>query len=169
MVAITSLDVAFITAMAAVAAAIAAPASAWLVARTNNKHDRWVKTYGDLHDAYSGLLQDYIGARSALLRLARAYETNDPGSFVTQGDLDEGARIERLADVNCLASRRVADAIEAWDTAWRNHVTPVVDSLSASAADDPAASATTLRESLRLVHDPWTRLREAIREDLRNQ
>ena len=169
MLAVSSLDVAFIAAIAAVAAAVAAPTSAWLVARSNNKHDRWVKTYGDLHDAYSGLLQDIIGARSALLRLARAYERNDPAGFVASGELDEGARIERLADVNCLASRRVADALEAWDAAWRNNVTPVIDGLGESRADDLRESAQTLRQSLQLVQEPWTRLREAIREDLRDQ
>jgi hypothetical protein len=167
--ALTALDVAFITAMAAVAAAVAAPISAWVVASSNSKHDRWVKTYDDLHDAYSKLLEGIIGTRSALLLLARAYEKNDPGIYRTPLEEDEALRIERLANVTSLASRRVADAIDEWETAWRKHVLPTLEGLGDATPGECQESAAKIRASLKAVDETWDRLRDAIRQDLRNR
>ena len=169
MVAITALDVAFISAMAAVAAAVAAPFAAWVVAIVNIRHHRWVKTYEDLRDAYSRLLQGYISARSRILLLAQAYEKNDPNIYVAAPEEDEAARHERLANVTSLASRRVADAIDEWETAWRNHVTPIFDGLGSDTPEERRRSAATMRDSLRAVDESWDRLRDAIRQDLRNK
>src|SRR4051794_14861302 len=155
--------------MAAVAAAVAAPISAWVVATSNNKHDRWVKTYDDLHDAYSKLLQEIIGTRTALLLLARAYEKNDPGIYTTPLEEDEALRVERLANVTSLASRRVADAIDEWETAWRKHVLPTLEALGDATPDERQESAAKIRASLKAVDESWDRLREAIRQDLRNR
>jgi len=168
-IAITSLDVAFISAMAAVAAAIAAPASAWLVATANNKHDRWVKMYGDLRDAYVGVLREIIAARAGILLLARAYETDDPSIYVTPPAEDEASRIGSLAAVKSIASHRVYDAIDKWEVAWREHVTRVFEHLGHATPEERLKSAATMRESLKAVEEPWTRLCEAIRDDLRHQ
>lgn len=170
---LSALDVAFISATAAVAAAIAAPISAWVVARANNTHDRWVKTYGDLHTAYSSLLQELIAVRASIQRLAQAYERGDPGSYEAgTAPIDEATRIQHRASVSVLASAQVGRALADWDGAWRLHVTSVLSDLSGSAGDeqsDLAQIAATLRRSLEAVEQPWQQLCAAIRTDLRNQ
>jgi hypothetical protein len=168
-VAVTGLDVAFISAVAAAAAAVAAPISAWFIAMAHNRHDRWVKTFDNLRTAYSGLLQGYIAARSMVLRLAHACERNDPSIYVAHPEEDEAVRVERLASVNVLASHRVGDALAEWEAAWRTKVTPVLENLQVETSEDRLASAMKLRASLEAVEVPWRRLHDAIRSDLRSQ
>ena len=172
-VGLTALDVAFITAVAAAAAAIAAPISAWVVARANNKHDRWAKTYSDLHTAYSALLQDIITVRAMIQRLAQVYESGDESISKTGAPpVDEATRIQHRAAVSVLASARVKRALADWDTGWRQHVTPVLADLrdmADSGEEDSHQIAATLRRSLEAIEQPWLRLCDEIRADLRNQ
>jgi hypothetical protein len=173
LVGFSALDVAFVSAIAAVAAAIAAPISAWVVARANNTHDRWVKTYGDMRTAYASLLQDIIAARASIQRLAQAYERGDPGSYEAgMAPIDEATRIQHRASVSVLASAPVGRALAEWDSGWRLHVTSLLSDLSGSADDeqgDYAQIAATLRRSLEAVEQPWQQLCAAIRTDLRNK
>jgi hypothetical protein len=57
MLAASALDVALVSAFAAVAAAVATPLASWFVAIAHNRHERWVTTYADRRDAYIGLLR----------------------------------------------------------------------------------------------------------------
>jgi hypothetical protein len=81
MFAISALDVAFVSAIAAVAAAVAAPLSAWLLAIANNRHDRWVKTYGDLREAYVSCLRAIYSERGHAGLLALMFEKDDPSIY----------------------------------------------------------------------------------------
>jgi hypothetical protein len=170
---LSALDVAFITALAAVAAAIAAPISAWVVARATNEHDRWAKTYSDLHVAYSSLLQDFIAARATIQRLAQAYERGDVNSYeAVTPSIDEATRIQHRASVSVLASAQVGRALADWDKGWKEHVTSVLAELSGTpelGKDDSQQIAAALRRSLEAIEQPWQQLCAAIRSDLRNR
>jgi hypothetical protein len=173
-VGLSALDVAFISALAAVTAAIAAPISAWVVARANNTHDRWAKVYGDLHVAYTSLLQDLIAARASIQRLAQAYERGDPESYEAGAPpVDEATRIQHRASVSVLASPEVGRALAAWDRGWREHVSSALAELSTSTEesgeDDYKRIAASLRSSLEAVEQSWQQLCSAIRIDLRNR
>jgi hypothetical protein len=169
LVGLTALDVAFITSIAAAAAAVAAPISAWVVSIANNRHDRWVKTYADLRAAYSALLQDIITARSMIQRMAQAYEHGDESLLAGAAPfVDDATRIQHRASVAVLASPRVGRALEEWDAAWRDSVTPQLSGLSGAQRSNREIAA-TLRGALDSVEQPWARLCEAIRSDLRDQ
>jgi hypothetical protein len=97
--AISGLDVAFVSAIAAVAAAIAAPLSAWLVAVANNRHDRWVKTYDDLRDAYLRLLRVIFSAHVNTSAFVAVLERDDPGVYE--------AKSAAIEDVEAQVERRI--------------------------------------------------------------
>lgn len=170
MFAVSALDVAFVSAFAAVAAAVAAPLASWLVASANNRHDRWVKTYADLRDAYVGLLRTLYSRHVVASALIAAVEANDPDVYDAQATVEQDAaeRVERLALTGAFASNDVMDAVQAWDEAWKDVIRVVTDA-KLETAEERQASVAALTAAIATLREPMRRVRRAIREDLRNQ
>jgi hypothetical protein len=75
--AVTALDVAFASAVAAIVVGIATPLSAWLIARGNNRTQRRSQAYSDMREAYVTQLRAMMRVRIDLRVLLRALENND--------------------------------------------------------------------------------------------
>jgi hypothetical protein len=172
MLAISGLDVAFVSAIAAVAAAVAAPLSAWLVALATHRHERWVKTYDDVREAYQNVLRALYASRTVASALAGALEANDASAFAGRvaaaREETDVKPIERLATAAMFASAVVTAAMDQLAPALEE-VTKAVDDVKLTTEDGRIASAAAIRKALRDSQPGLSRLREAIRTDLRKQ
>jgi hypothetical protein len=170
MLAISGLDVAFVSAIAAIAAAIAAPLSSWLVAIANNRHDRWVKTYDDLRDAYLRLLRQIYRLHTSTSAFVQMLDADDPGVYGGQSAIAErpDEQVDRLALAGAFASGPVVKAVEDWDTA-RQEVIELVKNAKFGTEGERRDSAAAIRDAQDKLREPVRRIRDAIRADLRKQ
>lgn len=171
MLAISGLDVAFVSAIAAVAAAIAAPLSAWLVAVANNRHDRWVKTYDDLRDAYLRLLRVIFSAHVNTSAFVAVLERDDPGVYEAKSAAieDVEAQVERLALVRAFAPESVIQAVDAWNDVYLEDVASAVRGAKYANEQERQESGKAIRDAQKKLREPTRQLRTAIRTDLGGQ
>jgi hypothetical protein len=158
-----------VSAIAAVAAAVAAPLSAYLVALANNRHDRWVKTYSDLRDAYVRLLSTIARRTANAATFKRMLEVGDIEIFTENWiEEDRASAVERQALIGAFAAETVSEALDAWETEWRAVNRSVIDSKHGT-PDERRESAEAIDAAMQRTREPLRRLQSAIRTDLRNQ
>ena len=81
LIGVSALDVAFVTAIAAIVGAAVAPAVTWLTATSRERHERWLQRYADQRDAYLGALRIGYRAVDVLSEFIRVLEEGDPASM----------------------------------------------------------------------------------------
>ncbi len=116
LVAVTPLDVALVTAVAAVVGAAVAPAVTWLAAVGRERHDRWAQRYEDRRDAYLGALRVGYRTIDVLTEFIRVLEANDPGSLDIP-DPQEQEHYELMARIGLFAPPEIARGLGAFEEA----------------------------------------------------
>jgi hypothetical protein len=85
-VAVTALDVALVSSIAALTAAAITPVVTWIVADARNRHERWSRIYDDKRDAYVKVLESGYRSLEVLDNFLEAVDSDDPlGARVPPG------------------------------------------------------------------------------------
>jgi len=114
----TALDVAFVTALAAIAGALVAPLITWLIATARNKQDRWAVLYADRRDAYLKLLTALNRTLIEFEKLEQAVKEQDPEyTPETAGTFTESERIDITAHGDLFAPLAVQIALKKYEKA----------------------------------------------------
>lgn len=169
MLAVSGLAVAFVSAIAAAAAAIMAPISAWLIAREGHKHERWTKTYEDRRAAYIAMLRTVYVGRQLAHATARSIEHNDPTIIAREGGAGYRA-IDQQLDEIALVLAMSTDAIQSAWSAYNRAEERTTDFMSNAPRDteaERAASAKRIRDDLEQNRILLNNLRAAVSADLR--
>lgn len=111
-VAVSGLEVALVSAIAAVAAVVMTPLAAFITARQQHRHERWLHLYTDRRDAYVALLQYNERNASWLESLVKAFEEDSNANLEEplNPDPDEYATI--VARVGAFASDELLEESE---------------------------------------------------------
>jgi hypothetical protein len=169
-VAVTALQVALVSSIAALVAAIMTPVITWIVTSMRNRHERWTHVYQDRRDAYLALLRlDY-----ALLGVARnlnyAVSTEGPSEPPTP---DTGFEPQELviARAALYSPEHVMKQVRAFGKAYVESIETLkkVEAAIGGTPDEKAAAATTLRPHLDELEEAMAVLRQHVRDDLVNR
>ncbi len=113
-VAVSALDVAFVSAIAAIIGATVSPLSGWLVTKATQRHERSLRIYDDRRDAYLSVLAGAWEARHILGELIRVTKEERPEDFPVEPAIDPAQVAETWAKVAAFTSPRVRAAVEAF-------------------------------------------------------
>jgi hypothetical protein len=75
-----ALDVALVSSIAALTAAVVTPVVTWIVTGMRNRQERWSRVYEDRRAAYLSILSEGYRSIEVLEAFADALERNDPAS-----------------------------------------------------------------------------------------
>jgi hypothetical protein len=163
-VAVSALDVALISAIAATIGAVVSPISARLVANAAHKQERWMRLYEDRRDAYLAVLASAYDARQAMRELIRLFEENDPEISLPSLP-DHAERAKTFAKIQAFAKPCIRDAVEK----FHDDATAMGDALDGLDLKTPEGYAEAAKR-LRAINEPMgervERIRQLIHEEL---
>ena len=175
LVAVSSLDVAFASAIVAGVAAVASPWSAWAVTKLQLGDTKEQRTYGDRRQAYVEILNDlYKG--EFLLEDCVDDLTNDRSKTALDilkalnVQLAESVEVEykRAALISILGPEHVVGARRAFIDTWNAATDPLSHPERFQGTDEAlrADAIKRLTDGLQTLEQPMEQLRIAIRDDL---
>ncbi len=111
LIAVSALDVAFVSSIAALVGAIVGPLVTWVITGTRNRQERWLKRYDDRRNAYYFLLEESYLVRDWVLQWLEDVRAGRPERNINQPRTEE-ERSAAIAHAVAHASEEVIDAQE---------------------------------------------------------
>lgn len=163
--AVSALDVALVSAIAATIGAIVSPLTGWLVASATHRHERWLKLYDDRRDAYTSVLKTTWEQRYTVRELIRIIEEEAPGSMSLPLLPSHAELAETWARIAAFASPRVLAAVEVFQNEFQA-LAEEMDGLDLNSADNHPEGLRRLRAVSARLDERSRNVRSLVHEEL---